>query len=147
VSALSLRLSTAQTLVAIGGDAGQAIEAAVARMAGELRAELQENIDHLSRRIAYVEQGSVGGSAAPDEISRIESAIDRVRRDLRELHENMAADFQEFEIKLNTQASAIESSRTAMAQTDDLVERVVEALDSLQSSLPRKSEDRLMAIG
>jgi hypothetical protein len=51
VSALNLQLSAAQTQGAISGDAGQAIEAAVARMAGKLRAELQDDIDHLSRRI------------------------------------------------------------------------------------------------
>ena len=33
---------------------------------------------------------------------------------------------------IKAQNTAIESTRTAMGQTDDLVERVVEALDSLQ---------------
>jgi len=36
--------------------------------------------------------------------------------------------------QLEEYAAAIESSRTAGAQTDDLVERVVEALESLQST-------------
>jgi dsDNA-specific endonuclease/ATPase MutS2 len=101
----------------------------------------------LSRRIAYVEQSGIGASAAPEEISRIESAINRVRRDLRELHENTAADFHDFEVNLKTQANAIESARTAMAQTDGLVERMVQVLESLQSSVSDQSEDRLMPIG
>ncbi len=146
VSALSMRLSTAQTQVSIGGDAGQAVEATAARIAGELRAELQENIDHISRRMAYVEQGGVGTAVAPEEISRVEAGVDRVRKDLRQLHEDMAADFHEFELNLKAQSNAIDSARTAMAQTDDLVERVVEALETLQASV-MDEDHRLMAIG
>ena len=36
----------------------------------------------------------------------------------------------------------MESLRTAMSQTDDLVERVVEALESLQSTILEHSEER-----
>jgi hypothetical protein len=144
LSTISMRLSTAQTAVGISGEAGQAMESAAARLAGDLRSEMQEHIDHLSRRIAYVEQGGVGTTVAPEEISRVEAGLDRVRRDLRELHENMAADFHEFELNLKAQANAIESARTAMAQTDELVERVVEALDTLQSQI-MVEEDHMMA--
>jgi hypothetical protein len=34
-----------------------------------------------------------------------------------------------------------------MPQTDDLVERMVQVLESLQSSVADQSEDRLMPIG
>lgn len=147
LSTLSVRFSAAQSHVAVGADSGHALEGIAARIASELRAEAQESIDHLSRRIAYVEQGGVGPAAAPEELARLESGLDTVRRQLHELHTNMAADFHEFELNLKAQSSAIDSARTAMAQTDDLVERVVEALDSLQASLLEQSEDRLMAIG
>jgi hypothetical protein len=147
VSVLSLRVSSAQTQVSIAGDAAPAIEAAAHRIASQLHAEVQENIEHLSRRIAYVEQGGVGTAVAPEEIARVEAGLDGVRRQLSELHTNMAEDFHEFELNLKAQSSAIDSARTAMCQTDDLVERVVEALESLQTSLIEQSEDRLMAIG
>ena len=77
-------------------------------------------------------------------MQRVEAGLDRVRRDLRELHENMALDFHEFELNLKAQSNAIESARTAMAQTDELVERVVEALDNLQASM--LDEEHLMAM-
>ncbi len=44
-------------------------------------------------------------------------------------------DLHDFEKSLKSQGIAIESARTAMAQTDDLVERVVEALELMQSSM------------
>ena len=42
---------------------------------------------------------------------------------------------RDFESSLKTQVRSIDSARTAMAQTDDLLERVVEALESLQSTV------------
>ena len=49
----------------------------------------------------------------------------------------------DFEKGLKSQAAAILSARTAMAQTDDLVERVVEALESLQSTMLEPHEERV----
>ncbi len=58
----------------------------------------------------------------------------------------MAEDFLAFEHGLKSQAAAIESARTAMAQTDNLVERVVEALESLQSAGLVPREDRAVTM-
>ena len=52
----------------------------------------------------------------------------------------MAADLVDIEQSLKVQSAAIESSRTAMSQTDDLVERVVEVLESLQTTVLEQSE-------
>jgi hypothetical protein len=46
----------------------------------------------------------------------------------------VAEDFKTFEDNLASHNNAIQSAKTAMSQTDDLVERVVEALEVLQSS-------------
>jgi hypothetical protein len=54
----------------------------------------------------------------------------------------VAEDFLDFEKGLKSQATAIQSARTAMAQTDDLVERVVEALESLQSVVMEPREEQ-----
>jgi hypothetical protein len=54
-------------------------------------------------------------------------------------------DVRNFERALKAQSAAIESARTAMGQTDDLVERVVEALDSLQSMFMTSPEERAAA--
>ncbi len=146
VGALSGQFSTVQTQLAVSAEAGPAIGATAARIASELRTGIQENIDHLSRRIAFLEQGEVGTRVSPEEMARIEAELNAVRKELLELHTATAADLHEFEMKLKAQSNAIDSARTAMSQTDDLVERVVEALDSLQASLVEPSEDYLTSI-
>ncbi len=147
LDAVSLRVNSAQSYLEMSGADPQAVEAAAARFSSELRAEFQEQMDRISRRIAYLESGSVGAvgnGATGEEFARLDANVDRVRRDLRQLHENMAADFQDFETTLKQHSTAIESARTAMAQTDDLVERVVEALERLQSGILGQSEDHLV---
>ena len=79
--------------------------------------------------------------------SHLEKALEQMRRQMSEFQDLVAQDFQTFEKSLQTQATAIDSARTAMAQTDDLVERVVEALESLQSTVLENSEERALAIG
>ena len=75
-----------------------------------------------------------GLDAVEDRIKRIEATVDGVRRHIATLHESIAADFKDFETNLASHNAAILSARTAMSQTDDLVERVVEALEVLQTS-------------
>lgn len=142
LNTFSLRMNTAQTNLGIGADP-HAVQLAAARISAELRADLQDHIDQLSRRLAYVESGSVGNGAPGEEFARLDANVDRLRRDLRELHENMAADFLDVETALKQHSAAIESARAAMAQTDDLVERVVEALETLQSTVIPPSGDHL----
>ena len=67
-------------------------------------------------------------------IKRIEQNVDGVRRHVATLHESIAEDFKAFEENLASQSTVIQSTKTAMSQTDDLVERVVEALEVLQTS-------------
>jgi len=52
-----------------------------------------------------------------------------------ESRDRAEAGIRQIEHQLDQHAATLASSRTAVAQTDDLVERVVEALESLQSSV------------
>ena len=52
----------------------------------------------------------------------------------------MVADLVDIEHNRKAQCASIESARTAMSQTDDLVERVVEALESLQTAMQDADE-------
>ena len=63
----------------------------------------------------------------------MERKVEEMRQHLAQFERSMAADLVDIETVMKVQEAAIESSRTAMSQTDDLVERVVEALESLQS--------------
>jgi len=72
---------------------------------------------------------------------QIERTVEEMRRHTSQFEHNMAADLVDIEHSLKVQSAAVESARTAMSQTDDLVERVVEALESLQTSVLDETED------
>ena len=65
----------------------------------------------------------------------MERRVEEIRQHLGQFERDIAADLVDMENSLKVHDAAIESSRTAMAQTDDLVERVVEALESLQTAV------------
>jgi uncharacterized coiled-coil protein SlyX len=90
--------------------------------------------------------GRLGLEANAERMARLEQGLDAASKHIATLHDSVAADFLEFEKGLKSQAAAIQSARTAMAQTDDLVERVVDALDSLQSAVLDPHEEPAVAI-
>jgi len=73
-------------------------------------------------------------------VANIERSVEEMRRKAVQFEHNLAADLVDIEHGLKVQSASIESARTAMAQTDDLVERVVEALESLQASVLEHEE-------
>jgi hypothetical protein len=73
-------------------------------------------------------------------MEHIERTVEAMRRHASGLEYRVAADLVDIEQSIKVQSAAIESSRTAMAQTDDLVERVVEVLESLQTTVLEQSE-------
>ncbi len=75
------------------------------------------------------------GSVASDRLIALERKVEDIRQHVAQFERCLAADLVDIENGLKGQSEAIESSRTAMSQTDDLVERVVEALESLQSAV------------
>jgi F0F1-type ATP synthase membrane subunit b/b' len=87
--------------------------------------EIQQNVAALAERMSHIEEG-----------------LDGARKRTAELHDLVAQDMQSLEKTLQGQSVSIESARTAMAQTDDLVERVVDALESLESLVLEKSGER-----
>jgi DNA repair exonuclease SbcCD ATPase subunit len=113
----------------------EAIDAAVQR----LEAHVDQSLAAAVPRIDGMEE-HLGG--AIDRVTKLEQGLDALRQDTAVLHQDVVGDLKEFEQKLKSQASAIESVRTAMAQTDDLVERVVEGLELLQSSVIERGEER-----
>jgi hypothetical protein len=73
-------------------------------------------------------------------MEQIERTVEAMRRHASGLEYRVAADLVDIEQSLKVQSAAIESSRTAMSQTDDLVERVVEVLESLQTTVLEQAE-------
>ena len=104
--------------------------------------KVHEHIESVHGRIAKLEESMAAGAGS----ANVEAGLEALKQHVAELHTNVAADMHEFELNMKAQANAIESARTAMAQTDDLVERVVEALESLQSTVLEHADDRTMAL-
>jgi hypothetical protein len=73
-------------------------------------------------------------------VAGIERTVEEIRRHSTQFENNIAADLVDLEQNIKAQSTSIESARTAMAQTDDLVERVVEALESLQTAMLDQNE-------
>jgi len=87
------------------------------------------------------------GERTPSEsTSRFEIALESLREQIGEFHTRVAADMREIELNLKAQSNAIDSAHTAMAQTGDLVGRIVEALESQQFTVLKQTEDRSMAL-
>jgi serine/threonine protein kinase len=121
-----------------------------------IRAEMQQIESRLAGRLEHCEQSL---ETAHERLARIElllqttaeraglleHAVDSNLHDTAALRESLSGNLSEFDHTLKAQAVSIESVRTATAQTDDLVERVVEALESLQSVVLDNSDDRGMA--
>ena len=73
-------------------------------------------------------------------ITAIEHTIETMQQHANQFERSVAADLLDIEESIKVQATILESARTAMSQTDDLVERVVEALESLQSAVLDSNE-------
>ena len=106
---------------------------AIGTSAQQQGAQMQETIAAAAKQTS--EQANETLAAANQRMANAEQNMEEIRKHFATLQANVAGDLHDFEKTLKAQNVAIESGRTAMAQTDDLVERVVEALELLQSSL------------
>jgi hypothetical protein len=123
----------------------EAHEKTLAELAAALRAaRAEQEVKAAGERV--ITRVDRGFDAAEQRIARLEQALDSARRHAADFENNVAADLLALEQSIQSQAAAIESARTAMGQTDDLVERLVEALESLQSTVMEQSEERLVAM-
>jgi hypothetical protein len=105
-------------------------------------ARLEHALNMFGDRLGRMDM--VLGSAV-DRLQKLENNLNSFDIDAAALRDSVTHDVRSFERALKAQSTAIESARTAMGQTDDLVERVVEALDSLQSMVVYTPEARLLA--
>jgi hypothetical protein len=89
-----------------------------------------------------------GFEALNARMAQIELTVEEMRRHASQFEHNIAADLMDIEQNLKGQSASIESARTAMSQTDDLVERVVEALESVQAAMldPDEGERSDLAV-
>ena len=105
--------------------------------AAEHFTRLERTVSSLRDRVIHVDD-QIPAMAA--RVQQLEAGLDASKLQTAELRERVTADIMDVVTQLKDHAAAIESSRTAAAQTDDLVERVVEALEALQSSILEQPE-------
>jgi len=142
-----------QSLKQMQDAAGEAINALRGQLA-DVSARIAEAQQNMAQPIAEVREmgqqivGSVEHTIAPigQRLADVEEALQDLRNRSTSLQENVAADLNGIEQSLKAHAAAIESARTATAQTDDLVERVVEALELLQTSVLDQHGERATLI-
>ena len=151
VAALREQVAALTSQVAAAQERATAAEQKVEAAGERVTTRVEQRVDSLSDRMALLEEkfASLEQRSAAGEATRmeaVEGGLEAVRGQITELHNLVAEDMLGFEQSLKSQAAAVESTRTAMAQTDDLVERVVEALESLQSTVLDRSEDRAIAV-
>lgn len=146
------RLAEAATQMAAEQNRGVLLEQNLTSFVDRLGERFDQAMDMVNQRVSQIELG-IGGyterlqnmegavNASGERTARVERGLEAFERDSAALRDSVAADIADFERAMQAQSSAIESARTALAQTDDLVERVVEALESLQSIVLEHSGD------
>ncbi len=140
--ALREQLITLDTQLGAAQQRSGRIDEAVAALNSRITA-LDDGMEAIAGRIGSAELTLQTGG---ERITRAEQVADSVRQHSAEFAESAAVQLHALEQTVRSQASAIESARTAMSQTDDLVERVVEALESLQSVILEQTEERSAAV-
>ena len=126
--------------------ADSVLRAAMQEVESRLAARLErceQSLEEVNERLARLEQLL---QTTVERAGLLEHAVDSALQDTATLRETVSGNLSLFDRSLKLQAATIESVRTAAAQTDDLVEHVVEALESLQSVVLDHSDDRGEAL-
>jgi chromosome segregation ATPase len=108
----------------------------MAQPSAEVRALADQLVERVNQAVAPLGQ----------RVGDIEEALQDLRNHINASQENFVVDLEGISQTLRSQDAAIDSARTAMAQTDDLVERVVEALELLQASVLDQHDEHADAI-
>jgi hypothetical protein len=107
-------------------------------------ARIQAMVNAALERIGRLEETA---AESAERLQAMEEGLGAMRKRMNDLHGAVADDFAAFEGTLKQHSSDIASARTAIGQTDDLVERVVDALEELRSGRRgERTEERLTAV-
>jgi serine/threonine protein kinase len=96
------------------------------------RAEFQKSVGDA---VASIQQQLASVEQRLDAMEAFERTIEDFKARANQFERRMAADLSIFKHSLKEQTMAINEVRSAMSQTDEMVKRVVEALESLQTAV------------
>ena len=97
----------------------------------------------MAARFAQLEQGL---AAIAGRLDKLEQNVAALAEQASESRVRVEADIRRIENQLDQHSATLAYSCTAVAQTDGLVERVVEALESLQSTVLEQPEARAVGV-
>ena len=138
LQSVQAHLCTVDAKLATAQESASRAEAGVSER--DLRlAGLEQRIQDPVERVARAE---LLAQATTERMSRAEQTVESVRRRVDAATEEAAVRLHALEQTVTSQNEALESARRALAQTEDLVERVVEALDSLQSIVLERADEK-----
>jgi len=120
----------------------QATLAALAASREEALAGIQSACDALQQLRQTCEQLTARLSAADERANRSEQISDETYREVMQAQGTLSAEVAQVKELVAAQAHVVETAKTSMSRTDDLVERVVEALDALQSMVLERVESQ-----
>jgi len=112
------------------------------RAGQETREQVQAALgaqEELRKAVAAVEQSV---AAVRELTARLESGLEENARTIGCVEEALSGQIAAIEEQLQSQAHSLAAMHTTMSQTDDLLERVVEAFDSLQAYVMEHSEEK-----
>ncbi len=112
-------------------------------MSDQIGSHPNADLESLATRLAQLEQIL---AAVADRLDRLEQNVAALAGQASESRQRVEADVQRIENQLAEHTAILASSRIAVAQTDDLVERVVEALESLQSTVLQQPETGAVGV-
>jgi hypothetical protein len=101
---------------------------------GEAVAILRSHVAALREGPSNVEPGEAA-TAISDRVAGLEQALESMKRRAWEFEHSVAADLVDIEEGLRVQRATVEAVKAQTAQTDDVVERLVKALEALQRAV------------
>jgi serine/threonine protein kinase/uncharacterized protein YukE len=108
-------------------------------------AEQRAVVETVSRSVASVEERIVSLDAKFSAAHESAQHAGQAASQFAEMQSSLIDELRELATTVKSHAAAIDSIRTSMARTDDFMERVVEALESLQSMVLDQARDRVGA--
>ncbi|HWB83296.1 MAG TPA: protein kinase [Bryobacteraceae bacterium] len=98
----------------------------------------------VAQHVSTIQEQAAGTARGLELLGERIVSVERNAAQRVETHEASVREaLQSLEQAHRTQAAALESARIAMAQTDDLVERVVESLEALQGLMLEQPQERV----
>ncbi|HYW47361.1 MAG TPA: hypothetical protein VE959_31120 [Bryobacteraceae bacterium] len=139
VTGLQLALAEARS----GSERQQEAVTGLERSVAEARSGLEAASEAL--KATSTQLGEMDGrvAAVQERLAGAEQAATGVRGEMTEIQSKLADEIRGLCQKVDAQAAAIQSARNSVTRTDDLVERVVDALEFLQSTVLEQSGDRM----